>query len=226
MRGMFTRIAGMYDVLNRVLTLGLDVWWRRRALGDLAEMAAPRRVLDLATGTGDVALGLARKFPEARIVGLDLTAAMLAIARRKVERAGLAARIELREGDAGALPFGEGEFDAVTCAFGFRNFPDRRQALEECRRVLAEGGRVVVLELFRNGSSFLARFTSLWLRALSCVFARRAKGDYAYLRASIERTATVEEFLEDAEAAGFAVEKRRFFRPSCHCIILKKLIQY
>ena len=140
-RRLFTRIAGRYDLLNRALTFGLDLSWRRRAL---ALLEAPTRVLDLATGTGDLALGFARRFPRARVTGLDLTPAMLAIARRRIARAGCAARVAFMEGDATRLPFPDGAFDTVTCAFGFRNFPDPAAALAETARVLVQIGRAHV----------------------------------------------------------------------------------
>ena len=126
MRGMFTRIAGMYDRLNRVQSLGLDVLWRRRALARLARVSpAPRRILDLATGTADFALAAARRFPSARVAGVDLTPAMLEIGRRKVAAAGLADRVALEEGNACALARADGScarsracwYRADTCSY-------------------------------------------------------------------------------------------------------------
>lgn len=223
-RGLFTRIAGMYDALNRVLTCGIDVLWRRRALKMLAASApAPAHVLDLATGTADLALGAARRFPAARVTGVDLTPAMLAVGRRKVAAAGLSDRIDLREGNALALDLQDAAFDAATCAFGFRNFPDVDLALAECARVLRPDGRLLVLELFRMESRAFARLTSLWLRCVAPLFARRNRGDYAYLRTSIERTLSAAEFLERARRAGFEKDGEAFFRPSCHCLVLRKI---
>lgn len=222
-RGLFTRIAGMYDALNRVLTFGVDVLWRRRALGMLAAVAAPTALLDLATGTADLAIGAARRFPSARVTGVDLTPAMLAVGRRKVGAAGFAARIALCEGNALDLDFSDGTFDAVSCAFGFRNFPDKDRALAETARVLAPGGHLLVLELFRMESRFLARLTSAWLRCVAPVFAGRSRADYAYLRTSIERTLSAGEFLEKARRAGFELVREAFFRPSCHCLLLRKI---
>ena len=137
MRGMFTRIAGMYDRLNRAQSLGLDVVWRKRALACLARTSpSPRRILDLATGTADFAIACARRFPDAHVTGVDLTPAMLEVGRRKVEAAGLSGRIVLEEGDACALACAKGSFDAVLCAFGFRNFPDRAAS-----RACSQAGR-------------------------------------------------------------------------------------
>lgn len=223
MRGLFTRIAGRYDVLNRALTFGVDVLWRRRALRMLVRTVPHAvRVLDLATGTADFALGAARVYPQARVTGIDLTPAMLEIGRRKVAKAGMADRVELCEGNAQALGFPDGTFDVATCAFGFRNFPDPEAALGEAARVLKPGGALLVLELFRMRSAFFAHATSAWLRLAAPLLAGTAKGDYAYLRASVERTLSADDFAAAAARAGFAREGDVFFRPSCHCLILRK----
>lgn len=219
MREMFTRIAGMYDRLNRVLTLGIDVLWRRRALARLQNVEA---ALDLATGTADLAIATARRFPAARVTGIDLTPAMLEVGRAKVARAGLAVRIDLREGDASALPFEATSFDTVTCAFGFRNFPDRVRALQEVFRVLKPGGRLLVLELFRPKSRVLGGLTAAWLRRVSPFFAGEAQRDYAYLRASIAGTCSTGEFVDSARRVGFSDEFLTFFLPSCTCLVLRK----
>ncbi len=219
LRGLFTRVAGRYDLLNRVLTFGIDVSWRRRAL---ALLDAPAYVLDLATGTADLAIGLARRFPSAHVTGIDLTPAMLEIGHRKVASAGCAARVELMEGNALALPFADATFDVVTCAFGFRNFPDKARALAETARVLRPGGTLLVLELFRMESRLCARTTSWWLRLVAPLLARGTKSDYTYLRTSIEHTVSAAEFAARAEMAGFEVVRRLFFLPSCHCLKLRK----
>ncbi|MCH1927200.1 ubiquinone/menaquinone biosynthesis methyltransferase, partial [Shewanella sp. C31] len=131
------------DLLNRLLSFGADLRWRREAVR-LALEKAPRRILDLATGTGDLALLLKAKAPEAEVVGADFAPPMLEIARKKAGERGL--EVRFLEADALALPFPEGAFDAVTIAFGFRNFADYEKALRELYRVIAPGGRLVLLE--------------------------------------------------------------------------------
>lgn len=223
----FTRVADGYDRLNRILSLGLDVLWRRRALallaGDLPDGGrSATDILDLATGTADFAIAAARRFPEARVTGLDLTPAMLEIGARKAEEAGLARRIELMAGDATVLPFADGVFDAALCAFGFRNFSDIPASLYEAARILRNGGQLVVLEFFRPRSALLGAFTSGWLKAVSALFAKGRAADYAYLRTSIARTCSAGEFAAMAREAGLALATEKFFFPACTCLVLRK----
>ena len=223
MRGMFTRIAGMYDRLNRAQSLGLDVVWRKRALACLARTSpSPRRILDLATGTADFAIASARRFPDAHVTGVDLTPAMLEVGRRKVEAAGLAGRVALEEGDACALARANDSADAAVCAFGFRNFPDRAAALREVARVLSPGGHLLVLELFRPRFRVLAAATAAWMACVARLFAGGAREDYAYLRASIGETCTAAEFAQLTSVAGVTAVKRNFLLPACSCLLFRK----
>jgi ubiquinone/menaquinone biosynthesis methyltransferase len=222
--GVFTRVASGYDRLNRILSLWLDVIWRRRALARLKRAGGGGlgSILDLATGTADFAIEAARRFPAASIAGIDLTPAMLDIGRRKVADAGLSDRISLREGSVTALPFVGCSFDAVLCAFGFRNFPDINASLAEAARILRDGGLLVVLEFFRPRSALLGAFTAGWLRCLSAMFAPRVAADYAYLRASIANTCSAEEFAAMAREVGLAAERTEIFLPACSCLLLRK----
>ncbi len=147
---MFDRIARRYDLLNRVLSVGLDRGWRRRAVAAL-DPRAGERFLDVATGTGDVALAILAHEPGAQVVGLDPSREMLARAAAK------SSALTLVPGDAQALPFPDASFDGVTIAFGIRNVPDRGRALGEMARVLRPGGRAVILEL-AEPTNALARF--------------------------------------------------------------------
>ena len=147
---------------------------------------------------------------------------MLDIGRRKVADAGLSGRISLREGSATALPFVECSFDAVLCAFGFRNFPDIPASLAEAARILRDGGRLAVLEFFRPRYALLGALTAGWLRCLSALFAPRVAADYAYLRASIANTCSAEEFVAMAREVGLAAERPEIFLPACSCLLLRK----
>ncbi|HRI69645.1 MAG TPA: ubiquinone/menaquinone biosynthesis methyltransferase, partial [Polyangium sp.] len=143
---MFDAIAARYDTLNRILSLGMDQGWRRKAVAALA-LRPGARVLDLATGTGDLAIAIADTHTDAHVVGVDPSRNMLAEGLRKVAELQLGKRIELLEGDAQALPFEDETFDGVTIAFGIRNVPDRAKALREMARVTRNGGRIAILEL-------------------------------------------------------------------------------
>ena len=134
---MFDNIAGDYDRLNHIMSLDVDKSWRRRALGEIA--AAPGReeeidVLDLACGTGDFSIAIAKGVPGSRVTGVDLSEGMLEVMRKKVAEEGLESRIEARQGDGEALPFPDGSFDRVTIAFGIRNFENREKGLREMLR--------------------------------------------------------------------------------------------
>ncbi|MDR1331657.1 MAG: class I SAM-dependent methyltransferase, partial [Tannerella sp.] len=143
-RRMFDAIARRYDGMNRVLSFGFDRRWRRAAV-DFLRPYGPVAILDVASGTGDMALGLCRRLPSARVVGADLSRGMMAVGAEKVARAGLSDRIVFEYQDCMSLSHGEGSFDAVTVAFGVRNFARIETGLAEMYRVLRPGGHVVVL---------------------------------------------------------------------------------
>jgi demethylmenaquinone methyltransferase/2-methoxy-6-polyprenyl-1,4-benzoquinol methylase len=186
--GMFDRIAGIYDRLNSVMTAGLHHAWRRRA-ADLAAVVPGDRVLDVATGTGDLAFELAgRVGPAGEVVGSDFSERMLELARAKAVRAdGMAPRFET--GNALALPYPDGSFDACTVGFGARNFSDLGQGLREMARVVRPGGHVVVLEITTPTNPPLSTFFGLWFDRVVPVLGRLA-GDadaYSYLPNSVKR---------------------------------------
>ncbi len=189
-RQMFNAIAGRYDLLNHLLSLGMDRRWRLEATDVAFEEleGQPARVLDVATGTGDLALLLKQRHGEADITGVDFAEQMLTLARRKAAREHL--EVHFQEADGSALPFPEGSFDAVTIAYGLRNFADYRQGLRECCRVLAPGGRLVVLEFPPPPKGFFGRlFRFYFLRVLPIVggLISGKRGAYAYLPASVIR---------------------------------------
>lgn len=142
---MFDTISGNYDGLNRVISLGIDQKWRRKVI-KLVAKENPTSVLDIATGTGDLALQFAEKTSASKIVGLDLSEGMLSVARKKIENSSFSARLEFVKGDSEALPFNDNSFDAITVSFGVRNFETLEKGLAEIYRVLSPKGKFVILE--------------------------------------------------------------------------------
>lgn len=187
MRAMFDRIAGFYDVMNSVMTAGLHHGWRRRAV-DLARVGPGDRVLDVATGTGDLALELARRVaPGGAVIASDFSQEMLAHARRKATDTPVPVTFEWA--NAMALPYADGEFAAATVGFGARNFSDLDQGLREMARVVRPGGTVVVLEITTPTRPPLSTFYRLWFDRVVPVIGKLA-GDpqaYEYLPNSVKR---------------------------------------
>lgn len=142
---MFDNISGNYDGLNRVISFGTDVKWRKKVLKLVAEKE-PQTILDIATGTGDLAILFAKKIQARKIVGLDLSEGMLSVARKKVENSEIGEKILFVKGDSEALPFESNSFDTVTVSFGIRNFENLEKGLSEIYRILVPGGRFVILE--------------------------------------------------------------------------------
>ena len=195
-RAMFERVARRYDLANHLLSGGLDFWWRERA-SEIVREWSPRQVLDLATGSGDLALAIARKLPEAELTGADFCPEMLAVARKK----GLTNTVVA---DALQLPFPAGSFDVVTVAFGLRNMADWSAALGEMGRVLRVGGHLLVLD-FSLPDGFLRPLYRFYLhRFLPCV-ASVVTGErdaYQYLGASIEKFPSGHAMCELLEGSG------------------------
>ena len=198
---MFDRIARRYDFLNRVLSFGIDKGWRRQATRALG---AARRVLDLATGTGDLAIEIARQLPEAQIVGSDPSERMLEVGRAKLDGLGFSDRVDMRVGDAQHLPFADREFDGVTIAFGIRNVPDRSAALVEMARVTRDGGRIVVLELTEPRGGLMAPLARFHVHFLVPRLGALLSGapEYRYLEKSIAKFPSAAEFADLMRCAG------------------------
>jgi demethylmenaquinone methyltransferase/2-methoxy-6-polyprenyl-1,4-benzoquinol methylase len=183
---MFDRIAGRYDLMNSVMTAGLHHRWRERA-ADLARLAPGGRALDVATGTGDLALALSRRVgPAGEVIGADFSDGMLARARAKATGV---PGLRFEHADALALPYGDGEFDAATVGFGARNFGDLERGLAEMMRVVRPGGRVVVLEITTPTRPPLSTFFSLWFDRVVPLLGRLAADSeaYEYLPRSVKR---------------------------------------
>ena len=160
-RQMFDAIAPAYDFMNRAMTLGIDIWWRKLAVKRLKRIR-PAAILDVATGTGDFAIQLNKSLQPQHITGIDLSQGMLDEARRKVKDKGLEEKITFVKGDCMALPMADGTFDAVTVAFGVRNFEHLQQGYEEMARVLKPGGMLCVLELSTPGNRLIRWFYDLY----------------------------------------------------------------
>jgi demethylmenaquinone methyltransferase/2-methoxy-6-polyprenyl-1,4-benzoquinol methylase len=192
---MFDGIAARYDLVNRVISLGIDQSWRRKTVAALS-LGPDHRVLDLATGTADLAIQVARAEPSVSVVGLDPSAKMLEVGRVKVSRERLDTRVELVQGDAQALPYEAGSFDSVCIAFGIRNVPDRGQALREMSRVTRPGGRIAILELSEPRAGLLGALARFHIHSVVPYVGALLSGvkEYRYLQRSIAAFPPADEF--------------------------------
>jgi demethylmenaquinone methyltransferase/2-methoxy-6-polyprenyl-1,4-benzoquinol methylase len=201
---LFDRLAPRYDLLNHLFSLGLDFTWRWRATRALApRVAGP--LLDGATGSGDLAVALARRYPDRRVVGVDFSAGMLAQAPPKARRAGVAARVEWVRGDLTALPFPDAHFAGATVAFGVRNVMDRAKSLAEFRRVLKPGCKLLVLEFAMPTAPVFAPVYRFYFRRVMPLLADLAGMGraYRYLFKSVNEFPLRGEFWAMLKQAGF-----------------------
>jgi demethylmenaquinone methyltransferase / 2-methoxy-6-polyprenyl-1,4-benzoquinol methylase len=209
---MFNSIAFRYDFLNRFLSAGIDVRWRKKALKQLKDLQ-PQTLLDVATGTADVALLAAKMLPLQKIVGIDISDGMLEIGRQKVEKAGLSGKIELLNGDSETINFPEASFDAVTVSFGVRNFEDLEKGLSEIKRVLKPGGKLVILEFSRPKSKVPLAFYNLYMKTIAPnagkIFSKN-RCAYQYLDESIKKFPEGKNFTFILDKLGF---KQTYFKP-------------
>ena len=197
---MFDRIASFYDVMNSVMTAGLHHRWRARA-ADLAAVGPGGRALDVATGTGDLAVELARRVePGGEVVGSDFSEEMLEVARRK------APGLRFEWGNALELPYADGDFDAATVGFGARNFSDLDRGLAEMARVIRPGGRVVVLEITTPRRPPLSTFYSVWFDRIVPLIGRLTGEEeaYTYLPSSVKRFPGPEGLAAAMQRAGLS----------------------
>jgi demethylmenaquinone methyltransferase/2-methoxy-6-polyprenyl-1,4-benzoquinol methylase len=208
---MFTSIARRYDLLNHLLSMNVDRSWRR-ALVRAAMPVAPERVLDVATGTGDVAIAFARHSDAQEIVGIDPSEGMLEVGREKLARLGLQGRVRMQAGDALALPYESGGFDAVTIAFGLRNLPDFGAGIAEMARVLRPGGRLLVLEFFPPRGGLFLKAYRFYLGRVLPLAGRVISGSpeaYRYLAASIENFVSHEDIRTMMAESGLVHRQAR-----------------
>lgn len=206
---MFDRIAHRYDLLNRVLSAGIDTQWRRKAIKQAME-SNPKLALDLATGTGDMAILLSQRAPECQIIGLDLSSKMLEIAQEKINKRGLSDAIAFQQGESENLPFADNSFDLITVAFGVRNFENTLQGLKECNRVLKTSGQLVVLEFSQpTVTPFKQLYYSYFKYVLPFIgkITSRDSKAYKYLFESSQVFPAGMEFVKILEEAGFHSNK-------------------
>ena len=184
---MFDQIAFRSDLINRFLTGGIDIWWRKKAISQLKSLQ-PKTILDVATGTGDFAIISNKILHPEKITGIDISEGMLEIGRKKIIKAGLENKIELLQGDSEAILFPDNSFDAVTVAFGVRNFENLEKGLSEIRRVLKPGGKLVVLEFTRPHMPVVKQLYGCYMKyitpTIGKIFAKNNDA-YQYLNDSV-----------------------------------------
>ena len=204
---MFDKISGKYDLLNKVLSLGIDRKWRKEALS-LLLAHHPQHLLDVATGTGDMVFMAERILKPAKITGIDLSQGMLEVARRRLSEAGTrtTSEIEFIKGDAEQLPFEQGAFDAATVTFGVRNFGDLHKGLSEMYRVLRPGAPIVVLEFTKPRIFPIRQLFDIYFRHILPLIGSWTSGDgraYKYLYESVQAFPDYEDFNQELIKAGF-----------------------
>ena len=202
---MFDTIAPKYDLLNRVLSLGIDISWRKRALGYLKPLQ-PGNLLDVATGTADVAIMAAKMLKPASIIGIDIANQMLEYGRKKIDREGLNPIITLETGDSENLHFAEASFDSVTVAFGVRNFENLEKGLAEMLRVLRSGGKVVILEFSRPHLFPFKQLYNTYFKYVLPLIGRLTSRDmraYTYLFESVQAFPEGDQFLQILSRIGY-----------------------
>lgn len=206
-RSMFDSIAGDYDKLNHLFSLGIDKSWRRRALKWIVEPGRTQAILDVACGTGDFSIAIAEKAASDTVVtGMDLSEGMLAVMSDKVRKAGYEDRIVMTQGNCEHMAFPDGSFDRVTVAFGIRNFEHREEGLREMLRVLKPGGSLVILELSVPSNKFVRFIYNLYFTKILPSIGGRVSGDraaYLYLPASVLKFPGKEEWMGIMSSCGY-----------------------
>ena len=202
---MFNSIAFKYDFLNRFLSAGIDIWWRKKAIAELKELN-PKTVLDVATGTADVAILTHKILHPEKIIGIDISDGMLEIGRKKLTDKQLNPYITLQNGDSANLPFEDNQFNAITVAFGVRNFQLLEKGLGEMYRVLKPGGKMVVLEFSKPSAPLFKQFYHLYMNIITPTignFFSKNREAYQYLNDSVQAFPEGQSFLNIMNGAGF-----------------------
>ena len=202
---MFDKIAFRYDFFNRFLSAGIDVSWRKKAIKQL-QFLQPQNILDVATGTGDVAILTQKILHPKKITGIDISEGMLEIGRKKIEKLGLQNVIELLKGDSEIISFPDNAFDAITVAFGVRNYQNLEKGLAEMLRVLKPGGRLVVLEFSRPKQFLFKAAYNFYIKNVAPVFVSifsKNKNAYQYLNDSVQRFPEGQQFIDILKKVGY-----------------------
>lgn len=224
-RKLFDNIAPDYDRLNHILSLNIDKGWRKKAVREIADVDKSLKVLDVACGTADFTIEIAKKIaPESEVTGVDISEGMMAIGREKIKKAGVSA--DLSVADCEALPYQDNTFDRISVGFGVRNFENLEIGLSEMFRVLVPGGKLVILELSIPSNAFIRWCYKLYfLKILPTIggLVSGNRGAYEYLPASVLRFPTPDKFVEMMKAAGFSpVEHTQMTFGICRMYIGRK----
>ena len=202
---MFDNISEKYDFLNRVLSMGIDVKWRKRVVKKI-QKANPETILDIATGTGDLAIQMAHA-TQAKITGFDLSAGMLEVGRKKIAELNLEDRIEMIQGDAENMPFADNSFDCITVSFGVRNFENLSKGLDEINRVLKPGGTFIILEFSQPESFPMKQLYAFYSKQILPRIGKRISKDqsaYTYLPESVKAFPYGEEMINILKKSNFS----------------------
>ena len=203
---MFDKIAFRYDFLNRFLSAGIDVSWRKKAIKQLKPLQ-PKYILDVATGTADVAILTQKILHPIKITGIDISNGMLEIGRKKIDQLQLNDQIELLQGDSETIGFADNSFDAITVAFGVRNFQNLEKGLAEMLRVLKPGGKLVVLEFSRPKQFLFKGIYNLYMNTIAPGFGKliaKNKDAYQYLNDSVQRFPEGQQFVNILNNVGYS----------------------
>jgi demethylmenaquinone methyltransferase / 2-methoxy-6-polyprenyl-1,4-benzoquinol methylase len=202
---MFNNIAGKYDFLNHLFSLGIDKGWRNKAIKSIEDIS-PEKILDVATGTGDLAISAAKKMSHCHIVGLDIAAQMLEVGKTKINTQNLEGRIEMMVGDSESIPFADEHFDAILCAFGVRNFQDLHKGLKEMHRVTRYGGRIAILEFSHPRTFPVKQLFSVYFKYIMPVLGKivsKHSRAYSYLPESVMAFPEGDDFCAILQSCGF-----------------------
>lgn len=208
---MFNKISPKYDILNRVLSLGIDTIWRKKAL-DLIKADKPQFILDVATGTADLAIEAAERLQPGRIIGVDIAEEMLEVGRGKIKKKNLDKIIQLQKGDSEQLPFEDNIFDAVIVSFGVRNFEHLEVGLKDIHRVLKPGGKLMVLEFSQPQKAPFKQLYTFYFKNILPLIGKIVSKDtaaYTYLPDSVEAFPFGEKFLSIMQTCGFVPKVKK-----------------